>query len=59
MVCACACRGCSSAEDRDTHRKVAIKKVANLFYDPECAIKVLRETKLITRLRHENVRGVT
>ena len=49
--------GCRSAEDTDTGRKIAIKKVANLFYDAECAVKVLRETKLITRLRHENVRG--
>ena len=46
----------SSADDKSSGRKVAIKKIANLFYDPECAIKVLRETKLVTRLRHENVR---
>jgi hypothetical protein len=39
-----------------TGKKVAIKKVSNLFCDPECAVKVLRETKLITRLRHDNVR---
>ena len=48
---------CRSADDKVTGKKVAIKKVSNLFYDSECAVKVLRETKLITRLRHENVRS--
>ena len=44
-----------SAEDTTTGRQVAIKKVPNLFCDLDCATRVLREIKVVTSLRHDNV----
>jgi hypothetical protein len=44
-----------SAEDTRTGKLVAIKKVANLFSDADTAVKVLRETKAVTHLQHDNV----
>lgn len=46
-----------SAEDSasESHRKVAIKKVTDIFNDFDSALRQLREIKLITRLRHSNV----
>lgn len=45
-----------SAEDKLTGRKVAIKRVGNVFQDLIDAKRILREIKLLRHLgRHENV----
>lgn len=46
-----------SADDATTSKKVAIKKIANLFCDFDSGLRMLREVKLITRMRHTNVRA--
>lgn len=54
VVCACV-RSC--ATDSRTGKQVAIKKLSNLFCDLDASLRVLREVRLITRLKHNNVRG--
>lgn len=49
----------ASAEDTRTGKLVAIKKVANLFSDADTAVKVLRETKAVTHLQHDNILSAT
>lgn len=49
---------CSSARDSETNEKVAIKKVSGCFESPVDAKRMLREVKLLTHLRHENVIGL-
>jgi mitogen-activated protein kinase 1/3 len=45
-----------SALDKDTNKKVAIKKISKAFADPIDAKRILREIKLMKELNHENVR---
>ncbi len=47
--------GYSSAHNRSTDRKVAIKKVSCVFEDTIDAKRVLREIRLMKRFNHENV----
>jgi serine/threonine protein kinase len=48
-----------SAQDRFTNRKVAIKKVKDIFIDVIDAKRILRELKLLRHLRnHENIVSV-
>lgn len=48
-----------SAEDRTmSKRKVAVKKIANVFQDLIDAKRVLREVKLLRHFNHENVIGM-
>ncbi len=52
-----ACLVCvSSAEDTETGKKVAIKKIPNTFNDLTDAKRILREIKLMRHFEHENVR---
>lgn len=44
-----------SAQDRDTDKKVAIKKISRAFGDPVDAKRILREIKLMKKFVHENV----
>ena len=44
-----------SAQDSDTGRKVAIKKIHHAFRDTLDAKRLLREIKLLRQLRHENI----
>jgi len=56
-MCVCVCvYVCRSADDARTSTRVAVKKIGNLFNDPDSALRMLREIKLITRMRHNNVR---
>ncbi|KAK9099095.1 hypothetical protein Syun_026140 [Stephania yunnanensis] len=48
---------CSSL-NRETHEKVAIKKINNAFENRVDALRTLRELKLLRNLRHENVIGL-
>ncbi|KAK9120531.1 hypothetical protein Syun_018148 [Stephania yunnanensis] len=48
---------CSSL-NRETHEKVAIKKINNAFENRVDALRTLRELKLLRHLRHENVIGL-
>ncbi len=45
----------SSAYDRDTGLKVAIKKISPFEHQTYCQ-RTLRELKILTRFHHENVR---
>ncbi|KAM3276657.1 hypothetical protein ACQJBY_044830 [Aegilops geniculata] len=45
---------CSSM-NKDTNKKVAIKKINNVFDSREDALRTLRELKLLRHLSHENV----
>jgi len=49
---------CSSARDTETNEKVAIKKISGCFESPVDAKRMLREVKLLSHLRHENVIGL-
>jgi serine/threonine protein kinase len=49
---------CSSARDSETNEKVAIKKISGCFESPVDAKRMLREVKLLSHLRHENVVGL-
>lgn len=44
-----------SALDRETNKKVAIKKISRAFGDPVDAKRMLREIKLMKKFVHENV----
>jgi serine/threonine protein kinase len=46
---------CSSALDKSTGNKIAIKKVSRAFDDPVDAKRILREIKLMKKFSHENV----
>ena len=46
----------SSAFDNQTMTKVAIKKISPFEHQTYCQ-RTLREIKILTRFRHENVRG--
>jgi hypothetical protein len=48
----------SSAEDSETGKKVAIKKIPNTFNDLTDAKRILREIKLMRHFEHENVGAV-
>ena len=48
---------CSAATDKNTGKKVAIKKVTNAFQDLVDAKRILREMKLLRHFNHENVRA--
>lgn len=48
----------SSARDTSTNEKVAIKKISGCFESPVDAKRMLREVKLLSHLRHENVIGL-
>lgn len=48
-----------SALDKDTNKKVAIKKITRAFGDPVDAKRILREIKLMKKFVHENVRVST
>jgi serine/threonine protein kinase len=54
----CLCMLCSSARDSATNEKVAIKKISGCFESPVDAKRMLREVKLLSHLRHENVIGL-
>ena len=56
--CVLFCRCRSSAEDTETGKKVAIKKIPNTFNDLTDAKRILREIKLMRHFEHENVRAV-
>ena len=43
------------ALDKDTNKKVAIKKITRAFDDPVDAKRILREIKLMRIFNHENV----
>jgi serine/threonine protein kinase len=45
-----------SALDKETNKKIAIKKVPRAFEDPVDAKRILREILLMKRFTHENVR---
>lgn len=45
---------CSSI-NRETHEKVAIKKIHNVFENRIDALRTLRELKLLRHIKHENV----
>lgn len=45
----------SSALDKTTSNKIAIKKVSRAFDDPIDAKRILREIKLMKKFDHENV----
>lgn len=45
---------CSSI-NRETHEKVAIKKIHNVFENRIDALRTLRELKLLQHIKHENV----
>jgi serine/threonine protein kinase len=47
-----------SAEDTETGKKVAIKKIPNTFNDLTDAKRILREIKLMRHFEHENVGAV-
>lgn len=47
-----------SARDTETNEKVAIKKISGCFESPVDAKRMLREVKLLSHLRHENVIGL-
>ena len=59
LVHCCAVVRCRSAEDTETGKKVAIKKIPNTFNDLTDAKRILREIKLMRHFEHENVRGCT
>lgn len=44
-----------SALDKETNKKVAIKKIARAFEDAIDAKRILREIKLMKKFSHENV----
>jgi mitogen-activated protein kinase 1/3 len=44
-----------SALDKDSNKKVAIKKITRAFDDPVDAKRILREIKLMRVFTHENV----
>jgi len=44
-----------SALDKDSGKKVAIKKVSRAFEDPVDAKRILREILLMKKLNHENI----
>lgn len=48
-----------SALDKDTNKKVAIKKITNAFDDLVDAKRILREIKLLHHFNHENIVGLT
>lgn len=48
----------SSARDSESSEKVAIKKITGCFESPVDAKRMLREVKLLSHLRHENVIGL-
>lgn len=48
----------SSARDSESNEKVAIKKISGCFESPVDAKRMLREVKLLSHLRHENVIGL-
>lgn len=47
-----------SARDSESSEKVAIKKITGCFESPVDAKRMLREVKLLSHLRHENVIGL-
>lgn len=51
------CGGGSSAEDLVTNDRVAIKKIANPFNQVTDTKRLLREIKLQSVFKHENVRA--
>jgi len=44
-----------SALEKDTNKKVAIKKITRAFEDAVDAKRILREIKLMKKFSHENV----
>ena len=47
-------RYCSSARDTESNEKVAIKKISPFEHKTYCQ-RTLREIKILTRFRHENI----
>ncbi|KAK6924425.1 Protein kinase domain [Dillenia turbinata] len=45
----------SSAVNKKTHEKVAIKMIHNVFENPTDALRTLRELKLLRHIKHDNV----
>eukprot|EP00731_Ephydatia_muelleri_P038829 Em0932g1a len=52
-----ACGMVCSANDNQTKQKVAIKKIRPFLHQTFCQ-RTLRETKILMRLRHENIIGI-
>lgn len=50
---------CSSAKDTDKERHVAIKKLSDPFQGVIHAKRCYREMKLLTHMKHENVRSLS
>jgi serine/threonine protein kinase len=48
----------SSAIDKNTNKKVAIKKITRAFDDLVDGKRIIRELKLLRHFRHENVVGL-
>ena len=51
--------GVSSALDKTSSEKVAIKKITRAFDDPVDAKRILREIKLMKKFSHENVNVIS
>ena len=49
---------CRSAYDHEIHTKVAIKKISPFEHQTYCQ-RTLREIKILTRFKHENVSRFT
>ena len=45
-----------SAQDKESSKNVAIKKITRAFGDPVDAKRILREIKLMKKFTHENVK---
>jgi len=53
-LCVCVCMANRSAFDHVTKTKVAIKKISPFEHQTYCQ-RTLREIKILTRFKHENV----
>ena len=54
MSAFCKCRSCSSATDKKSGDRVAIKKISPFEHQTYCQ-RTLREIKILLRFNHENV----
>jgi len=49
---------CSAIDNKNNHKKIAIKKIAKAFEDLVDAKRILREIKLLQHFKHDNIIGL-